>query len=82
MMEETLIRENANRKSAARNYTEAPVITKPVGPPVTFINKTRQTEDQANSNESIFSFGEDKKNEGEENTAAESGESNESGKSD
>ena len=81
MMEETLIRENANRKSAARTYNEAPVITKPVGPPISFVNPASQTAEEYNSSESIFSFGKDGQNEGEDKKTADetSGESNESG---
>ena len=79
MMEETLIRESANRKAGNRTYNEAPTITKqPTGPPISFINPAKQTDAEFKSKDSIFAFGEqgeDKK------TADESGESNESGKS-
>lgn len=79
MMEETLIRESANRKAGVRTYNEAPKINK-MQPPISFVNTVNQSEEEYNSKESIFSFenqnaGEDKK------TADESGESNESGKS-
>ena len=80
MMEETLIRESANRKAGVRNYQEAPSIAKPVGPPISFINPAKQTDEEFNSKESIFSFGENQPED--KKTADEtSGESNESGKS-
>ena len=78
-MEETLIRESANRKAGVRTYNEAPKLNK-MQPPISFVNTVNQSEEEFNSKESIFSFenttaGEDKK------TADGSGESNESGKS-
>ena len=79
MMEETLIRESAQKKAGVRNYNEAPQINK-VGPPVSFVNPANQTQDEANSKESIFSFGEDGNPE-DKKTADESGESSESKKS-
>jgi len=61
MMEETLIRETANKKAGTRTYNAAPTLNKPTGPPVSFINPVKQTEAEANSDASIFSFGEDGK---------------------
>ena len=80
MMEETLIRESAQKKAGVRNYNEAPQLNK-VQAPVSFMNPTNQSSEEFNSKESIFSFGEDGKPGEDRKTADESGESNESGKS-
>lgn len=79
MMEETLIRESAQKKAGVRNINEAPQI-KGVGPPVSFMNPANQSKEEANSKESIFTFGEDGNPE-DKKTADESGESSESRKS-
>ena len=79
-MEETLIRESVQKKAGVRNYNEAPQINK-VAAPVSFINPVNQSQEDFNSKESIFSFGEDGKPGEDRKTADESGESNESGKS-
>ena len=82
MMEETLIRESANRKTGTRAFNEAPTLNKPTGPPVSFINPVKQTDAEANSDASIFSFGEDGKP-GEQKTGDEtSGDSTDTSKTD
>ena len=48
MMEETLIRESANRKAGVRNYEKTPEITKTT-PPISFINPAKQTDEEYNS---------------------------------
>ena len=80
MMEETLIRESAQKKAGVRNYNEAPQINK-VAAPVSFVNPVNQSQEDFNSKESIFSFGDDGKPGEDQKTADESGESSESRKS-
>ena len=82
MMEETLIRESANRKAGVRTYNDAPKINK-IQPPISFVNTVNQSQEEYESKESIFSFGGENPTAGEDKKTADetSGESNESGKS-
>ena len=56
MMEETLIRESAQKKASVRNINEAQQI-KGVGPPVSFMNPANQSKEEANSKEGTFQKG-------------------------